>query len=89
MTGCFDCHMPSKQKEDFFIASKDASHRLVATMARYDRNCPLCVVWLHIRFTIFFRQTAWPHCTNESLASLVIFFGGIQAALLLENLRPI
>ena len=41
-TGCFDIHTPSKSVEDYFIASNDALQRLVATMARYDGNCPLC-----------------------------------------------
>ena len=41
-TGCFDIHTSSKSVEDYFIASNDALQRLVATMARYDGNCPLC-----------------------------------------------
>ena len=43
-TGCFDIHTPSKSVEDYFIASNDAVQlqRLVAAMARYDGNCPLC-----------------------------------------------
>ena len=41
-TGCFDIHTPSKPAKDYFIASNDALQRLVATMARYDGNCPLC-----------------------------------------------
>ena len=41
-TGCFDIHTPSKPVEDYFIASNDALQRLVATMAGYDGNCPLC-----------------------------------------------
>ena len=41
-TGCFDIHTPSKPMEDYFIASNDALQRLVATMAGYDGNCPLC-----------------------------------------------
>lgn len=41
-TGCFDIHTPSKSVEDYFIASNDALQRHVATMARYDGNCPLC-----------------------------------------------
>ena len=41
MTGCFDFHTPSKSVEDYFIALNDALQRLVATMARYDGNCPL------------------------------------------------
>jgi len=42
MTGCFDIHTPSKLMEDYFIASNDALQHLVATMARYNRNFPLC-----------------------------------------------
>jgi len=41
-TGRFDIHTPSKPVEDYFISSTDALQRLVATMARYDGNCPLC-----------------------------------------------
>lgn len=41
-TGCSDIHTPSKPMEDYFIASNDALQRLVATMATYDGNCPLC-----------------------------------------------
>ena len=41
-TGCFDIHTASKSAEDYFIASNDSLQRLVATMARYDGNCPLC-----------------------------------------------
>ena len=42
MTGCFDIHMPSKPKEDYFIALNDTLQHLVATKARYDGNYPLC-----------------------------------------------
>ena len=41
-TGWFDIHTPSKPVEDYFIASHDALQHLVATLARYDGNCPLC-----------------------------------------------
>ena len=41
-TRCSDIHTPSKPMEDYFIASNDALQRLVATMATYDGNCPLC-----------------------------------------------
>ena len=40
-TGCFDIHTPSKPVEDYFVASHDALQHLVATLARYDGNCPL------------------------------------------------
>ena len=42
MTGCFDIYKPSKSTEDYFIASNNVLQRLVATMAHYDGNCPLC-----------------------------------------------
>ena len=48
-TGCFDIHTPSKSVEDYFIASNDALQRLVATMARYDGNCPLCGLALDLQ----------------------------------------
>ena len=41
-TGCYDIRTPSKPVEDYFIASNDALQCLVASMARYNGNCPLC-----------------------------------------------
>ena len=41
-TGCFDIHTPSKPVEDYSVTSHDALQHLVATLARYDGNCPLC-----------------------------------------------
>ena len=37
-----DIHTPSKSVEDYFLASNNALQRLVATMARYGRNYPVC-----------------------------------------------
>ncbi|CAH3179585.1 unnamed protein product [Porites lobata] len=52
-TGCFDIHTPSKPVEDYFIASHDALQHLVATLARYDGNCPLCGFTLDMQlFTV-------------------------------------
>ena len=52
-TGCFDIHTPSKPVEDYFVASHDALQHLVATLARYDGNCPLCGFTLDMQsFTV-------------------------------------
>lgn len=52
-TGCFDIHTPSKPVEDYFVASHDALQYLVATLARYDGNCPLCGFTLDMQsFTV-------------------------------------
>ena len=52
-TGCFDIHTPSKPVEDYFLALNDALHHLVATLARYDGNCPLCGFTLDLQsFTV-------------------------------------
>ena len=52
-TGCFDIHTPSKPVEDYFVASRDALQHLVATLARYDGNCPLCGFTLDMQsFTV-------------------------------------
>ena len=51
--GCFDIHTPSKPVEDYFVASHDALQHLVATLARYDGNCPLCGFTLDMQsFTV-------------------------------------
>ena len=46
-------HVPSKPVEDYFVASHDALQHLVATLARYDGNCPLCGFTLDMQsFTV-------------------------------------
>ena len=52
-TGCFDIYTLSKPVEDYFVTSHDALKHLVATLARYDGNCPLCGFTLDMQsFTV-------------------------------------
>ena len=51
-TGCFDIHTPSKP-EDYLVASHDALQHLVATLARYNRNCHLCGFTLDLQLFTF------------------------------------
>ena len=70
-TGCFDIHTPSKPKEDYFVASNDALQRLVATMARYDGNCPLCGFTLDLQS---FSVTQHGHAARMSVSCVAGHF---------------